>query len=459
MRLTSEQIAIVNSQEKEIKIIAGAGAAKTTTLVEFTKLRPNKRFLYIAFNKSVQQEGTKKFGSNVVVKTAHGLAYSNFVRKRYKVVNELKEKDFRELFDEYSELIDFAEFVYTIKRCFELYCHLPHNKPLLPSQIKSTNTNFVNNVNKAIGVVVNKMIKGELPMTHDAYLKFYMLTNPQLNYDYILFDEGQDASPVMLRIFASQEARKIIVGDPNQSIYRFRHAINALGKLNYKTYPLSVSFRFGNVIAEKANGILDFKKKMKMPTGIQIIGGGGNKTNSESAILCRSNSSVLDVLLNNPTKRIYLEGGKQGYNFSAGGLLSDVYKLKKGKYGLIKNDLIRNFKDINEAYNFAKKVGDVKMISCIEIINRYGGNIFKEIKEAKNRVVNNRYDADLIVSTIHKAKGMEYSSVALADDIKKPEQILEFYKKTEQTYDDYKWFEEELNLIYVAITRAINRVL
>ena len=61
--------------------------------------------------------------------------------------------------------------------------------------------------------------------------------------------------------------------------------------------------------------------------------------------------------------------------------------------------------------------------------------------------------------TIHKAKGMEYSSVTLADDIKKPEEILEFYKKTEQTYDDYKWFEEELNLIYVAITRAINRVL
>ena len=102
---------------------------------------------------------------------------------------------------------------------------------------------------------------------------------------------------------------------------------------------------------------------------------------------------------------------------------------------------------------------DVKMISCIEIINRYGGNIFKEIREAKNRVVNNRCDADLIVSTIHKAKGMEYSSVTLSDDIKKPEEILEFYKKTEQTYYDYKSFEEELNLIYVAITSAINRVL
>jgi ATP-dependent exoDNAse (exonuclease V) beta subunit len=68
-------------------------------------------------------------------------------------------------------------------------------------------------------------------------------------------------------------------------------------------------------------------------------------------------------------------------------------------------------------------------------------------------------EADLIVSTIHKAKGMEYSSVTLANDIKKPEEILDAYKKTEQTYDDYKWFEEELNLIYVAVTRAINRVL
>ena len=77
MRLTNEQISIVNSQEKEIKIIAGAGAAKTTTLVEFTKVRPNKKFLYIAFNKSVFFEFCSFL--QVFANEVHTTIYGNLV--------------------------------------------------------------------------------------------------------------------------------------------------------------------------------------------------------------------------------------------------------------------------------------------------------------------------------------------------------------------------------------------
>ena len=49
--------------------------------------------------------------------------------------------------------------------------------------------------------IIEQNGKGEIEITHDFYLKKFQLSNPTLNYDYILFDEGQDASMVMLDVF------------------------------------------------------------------------------------------------------------------------------------------------------------------------------------------------------------------------------------------------------------------
>jgi F-box protein 18 (helicase) len=90
MRLTEEQEAIIHS-EGDIKINAVAGSGKTTTIIEYARTRPNNcRILYLAFNRSVKLEAIKKFEqknlTNVVVETAHSLAYKNIVFKYgYKV--------------------------------------------------------------------------------------------------------------------------------------------------------------------------------------------------------------------------------------------------------------------------------------------------------------------------------------------------------------------------------------
>ena len=46
-----------------------------------------------------------------------------------------------------------------------------------------------------------------------------------------MMDEGQDMNPTILDIFNKQDINKIIVGDPNQQIYAFRGAVNALGTI------------------------------------------------------------------------------------------------------------------------------------------------------------------------------------------------------------------------------------
>ena len=102
------------------------------------------------------------------------------------------------------------------------------------------------------------MNKGEIEITHDFYLKKFQLSNPVLYYDYILFDEGQDASPAMLDVFLKQQATKVIVGDTHQQIYGWRFAVNSLEQVDFTTYHLSTSFRFGRACCQPGNGSIEF---------------------------------------------------------------------------------------------------------------------------------------------------------------------------------------------------------
>ena len=77
-------------------------------------------------------------------------------------------------------------------------------------------------------------VGGRLPFSHDHYLKMWQLSGPTIPGDFILFDEAQDASPVMLDAVAQQAkrgAQLVFVGDTQQQIYEWRGAVNALASL------------------------------------------------------------------------------------------------------------------------------------------------------------------------------------------------------------------------------------
>ena len=59
------------------------------------------------------------------------------------------------------------------------------------------------------------------PCTHDTYMKAWQLSNPKFEYDYIMFDEAQDANPVLLSVMLKPKLQQILVGDELQSIYQF----------------------------------------------------------------------------------------------------------------------------------------------------------------------------------------------------------------------------------------------
>lgn len=482
VELTKEQYDIINSVGN-IKINAVAGSGKTTTVIEYAKARPrNSKILYLAFNKSVKLEAVKKFQekglSNVTVETAHSLAYKNIVfkynykvrhqgYKTYEVAELLKLKGNGEKHTEYiiaNHIIKFiAYFCNSNKAKIQ---DLNYLDLISDNKAKIFVTTYYDYIETKTRLLLSKMDKGEIEITHDFYLKKFQLSNQKLNFDYILFDEGQDASPAMLDVFLKQKANKVIVGDTHQQIYGWRHAVNSLEKADFKTYHLSTSFRFSQDVANLGVGILNWKNLLGDYKPLSITGKGENKEHKVKAILARTNLGLLLKAIEYVTekeniKRIYFEGNINSYTYAdEGASLYDILNLYNGKKRLIRDKLIKEMKDLDELEDYIEKTEDVQLGLMIEIVREYGNEIPSIIKKIKSKHVENdeKEKAEMIFSTVHRCKGMEYDTIQIVNDFISEEKLEKLKADVKSEDINISKINEEINLLYVAVTRTKNSI-
>lgn len=306
---------------------------------------------------------------------------------------------------------------------------------------------------------------GEIELTHDFYLKKFQLLAVQLNYDYILFDEGQDASAAILDVFLKQTATKVIVGDTHQQIYGWRHAVNSLEKVNFKTFNLSSSFRFGVDIAELANRVLNWKNHIAQQPIIAIKGDGLSNEIKSKAVIARTNLGLLLEAINFIVEKrkivsVYFEGNINSYTYAEeGASLYDVLNLFNGKHRLIRDKLIKTMRTMEDLEEYIDKTEDAQLGIMVNIIKEYGNAIPVLIKEIKSKHVGDleKDKAEIIFSTVHRCKGMEYDAVQLANDFITENKIKELKKKVRDEQGKAKLMEE-INLLYVALTRAKNSI-
>jgi F-box protein 18 (helicase) len=481
MELTQEQYDIINSTGN-IKINAVAGSGKTTTIIEYAKARPkNSKILYLAFNKSVKLEAAKKFAEkgldNVKIETAHSLAYKNIVFKYNYIVRPqgYKTNEISDLLSLQGNDEKLTKYVIAnhINKFIAYFCNSDKEKlqDLNYLDIVSENkarafvTIYYDYIESQSIRLLSKMDKGEIEITHDFYLKKFQLSNPRLNYDYILFDEGQDASPAMLDIFFKQKATKVIVGDTYQQIYSWRFAVNSLEKSDFNTFHLSTSFRFSQDIANLAMEVLKLKSHLGEYKSIPIKGEGDTNAYKTKAVLARTNLGLLVKAIEYVTekkkvKRIYFEGNINSYTYAdEGASLYDVLNLYNGKHYLIKDNLIKAMKEINELQDYIDKTGDVQLGMMVDIVKEYGNKILSIIKEIKDKHVDNdeKEKAEMIFSTVHRCKGMEYDAVQLVNDFITEEKLQKLIAGKNEEISSAK-LNEEINLLYVAVTRTKNSI-
>ncbi|HAP59991.1 MAG TPA: DNA helicase [Cytophagales bacterium] len=480
MQLTEEQREIIASTG-DIKINAVAGSGKTTTVIEYAKARPKtSKILYLAFNRSVRLEAQKKFAdqglSNVTVETAHSLAYRHVVRRYGYKVHPHGYKT-----HEIAEILGLqgggsgekhAEYIVAnhINRFIAYFCNSDERRVqslnyldlISDSKAKAFVKSAYDYIEKQTRVFLAKMDKGEIDITHDFYLKKFQLSQPQLPYDYILFDEGQDASATMLDVFFRQQATKVIVGDTHQQIYGWRYAINSLEKADFTTYHLSASFRFGQDIANLAMGVLQWKEMLGTATKLQIKGQGTPVTSPPRAILARTNLGLLLRAIEYVSdgklgKDIYFEGNINSYTYAdEGASLYDVLNLFNGQRGRIRDKLIAQMRDMPDLEEYIEQTEDGQLGMMVEIVKEYGNRIPGLIQTIKDRHIEeeDKTQAKMVFSTVHRCKGMEYDAIELVNDFTNEEKLGKLLDEVGLDNLELDKLNEEINLLYVAITRT-----
>lgn len=476
MKLTQEQAAIINSKG-DIRIIAVAGAGKTTTLIEYARARPDKRILYLAFNKTVKVEAERKFAEvrlmNVRVETAHSLAYHYIVRgSKYTIktegsykINEIVDVlKLRGLKGKHTESI----LATHINAYLSYFCNsappkvsdLDYEDILTDREAIEFATRYKKDILYQTRLFLDKMNRGEIPITHDFYLKKFQLARPILDYDVILFDEGQDASGAMLDVFRSQPGVKVLVGDSHQQIYGWRYAVNSLDKLNYPMYTLGTSFRFDQDIADLASYVIQWKKLYSAPLTVKIIGFGKSRKSHSRAVVARTNAGLLvkaiELLIEKKEiKTIYFEGRIENYTYANDGAsIYDILSLYTGETGRIRDKTIASMSNIADLEEYIKTTGEAQLGMLVDVVKKYGAKIPGYIKKLKDCHLDHddKEQADMIFSTVHRCKGMEYDEVTLTNDFITHDKVVKQAENIDKV--NVSRLSEEINLLYVAITRA-----
>ena len=474
-----EFIRMVQSTDDNILLDARAGTGKTTTLLSAIE-GLNIPILALAFNKSIQQELSKKLPQGATAKTFNGLGHVTWgnqigrrcivsTSKSYDIILSLIKEDEDSWGDAYRHLGELISSMAAAKTIGLVPDEAPANPKGLVSDLAENwesvaddndlPEHFIPLLRQALLRSIQDGWQGNIDFNDQLYLPvIYRGPFPRGQYKLLIVDEAQDLSPIQHRMVEKTlgKARLIAAGDPYQSIYGFRGAASDSMRLFQKKFSmtpctLSVSFRVPHNITEhiRAEGhVEDIESSETLPEGaVETWREWSPKDIPENAtILCRTNAPVFNLAMQ---------------------LLANGQRVQ-----MLGRDLHKNLKKILDK-NLGKDIS--------ETVAKLHNWLAEETQKAriksnrsKERRLNDQYEAliailvntktveetqqklermfssksGIILSTIHRVKGLEYQQVFILRRDLIPIGFAE-------TPDE---IQQEYNLLYVAQTRALSRL-
>lgn len=465
MQLTLEQQDALDlfTAGLNVGIQAGAGTGKTTTLQALAGSTP-RRGQYLAFNRSIVTEASRKMPGTLECRTVHSVAMKSVGRLfRHRLdTPRMGSERLARLLDIEPIVVDYggeakvmrpgfmAGHVMRAIRNFSYSAdpvpngaHFDYIKGIdMPDA--SLTPRWENNVKvrqhlapaleKAWADIANP--DGRLPFAHDHYLKIWELGDPQMTKDYVMIDESQDLSPVMLSIATKQrDTQLVFVGDSQQSIYAWRGAVDALDHVGVDAISmLTQSFRFGPRIADLANLVLGRLGAPLRLVGNPAIDSVVAPLVSPAAILTRTNAVSVSTLFEYQRQGVrahLIGGGEEVARFARGARELMLYRTTDYR------DLacFSSWTQVQEYAAQDPQGDELKLL--VDLVDEFKVDpILKALENMPDESI-----ARVVVSTAHKAKGREWPSVQLTGDFLNPA-------------EGKSGADEEWRLLYVALTRA-----
>ena len=450
----------------DLRIKAFAGAAKSSSLVMIADAfdeRGGAIGMYLAFNKAVAVEAQGRFPSSVECKTVHSLAY------KYTPTALKKKIGYERIISkQYAEMYGFSNSQLVngdarrnvtlgakwtmVTRTLSKYCNSDDSnmadKHIGLLDWMYTKHGFDLTELKSEVLSLAKRLWADtidpdsrVPLSHDAYLKLFSETGRKLPITYLMVDECQDSNPVTLKLISNLQCQKIYVGDDFQSIYGFRSSINAMDIVEGNEMFLTKSFRFGDNIEGLANSLL---KLSNCP--VKLVGNENSKGVTAcvfpeswipDCVITRTNSGVLKNIFAYASKYPHLSVGA---SFDAQAIYTFVQAYLDVCDGKgTQHPMLTMFDSRFEVIEYAKdNPDDVDVVNIVAMIEKYGSSM---VIDAVKRCETNKRP-NILITTAHKSKGLEWNKVRLADDFR--------VVNSEGLTRD----QQEVNLLYVAVTRA-----
>jgi hypothetical protein len=466
-RPTAEQEVAVEvfRSGNHLALQAGAGTGKTTTLTMLARA-DRRQGRYIAFNKAIAADAAAKFSRNVACRTAHSLAYEQAGRSFEKRLRSPRKPAWRSAADlgitpktqlrigdrtvtnkglAYAMVRTVRRFCYSADTALRL-THVPRLRGLHEEDLHYQLAQFVLPYARRAWEDLQNPAGGAMRFEHDHYLKMWALNNPTIHGDYLLLDEAQDTNPVLEEVFNAQRthAQLVMVGDSAQAIYGWRGARDVMADFDGEQLALSQSFRFGPALAQEANRWLTLVESPIRLRGTPAITTTIGPVDSPDAILCRTNVgamvAVMELLADN--RRVALVGGGKALE----DLAIAAGQLKAGRRASHPELVL--FSTWGELQDYAEfDPSGQDLMPLVDIIDEHG----VEVILAAVRKLSEEDDAQIVISTAHKAKGREWPTVQIAPDFEPaPSEETDAHGRPVPT----PILPEEARLAYVAVTRA-----
>ena len=438
-------------------IIARAGSAKTTSIVEGCKYLPKgKSAIFCAFNKSIQLELKEKLGDYVDTTTLHSLGYKT-IKSKFPNIEINKEKTEQIIDSVIGKSKKLSDLKFSIIKTVSL-CKATLTD--VPSKIENLLEDYGIDIcdlskEKFISYTCQilrqcKENTKEIDFDDMVWFPFIYGIKP-IKYDFVFIDECQDLNVAQIELALAAvkpNGRVFCVLDDFQSIYAWRGAdstiLNKLKKrLSPKELSLPISYRCPKKVIYLAQKLVpDIQSFSGSPDGeINHIHPDNLQkyTNPGCFVLSRTNAPLISLCMKYVKKGIKANilGKDVGIGLS--------YLIKKSGKKTIPAFLSWLYKWFDvESENLRKKGKSNFFISdrvdCLQKICEDCATLEEVQQNIKNMFHDETGEDTVLFSTVHKSKGLERNDVfILYDTIRQDTQ-------------------ENKNIYYVALTRAKKRL-
>lgn len=469
MPLTSEQQDVVDavaSGHPIVKVAAGAGTGKTSTLEQVCRVPAGGGQTYTQFSKAGVDDASRRFPSSVDCRTSHSLAWQWLnpeLRERFTSSSRIGASALakrlgitRDWTDRNTDYRRPGAYVNAMMITVRNFCYSEDDHFMdkhVPLAAHGSEREHVLNGAWHLWERDITQLDGVVPFTHDHYQKLWSLAAPPLRAARLLLDEAQDTNPCVGAVVKQQNAQLVIVGDSNQALYEWRGARDYLSdtSLDYGvSLPLTGSFRFGPEIADVANVFLG---GLGSPMVLRGLGRGGSASGGRvqfpDAILCRTNAGCIRAAVSQ------VEAGRR--TGLAGKTRTDLLRFARGGLALRNGrqsdhpDLV-NFRTWEDVREYAE--GDVDgahMRTFVRLVERYGERLASMLE-----AMTDGRDVDVQCSTVWKAKGLQWPAVGICADFQpdSPKVAGWWLGESGGTAEDRAYRRRSfLRVSYVAVTR------